>query len=84
MHTVITRTHQPAGLDRPGRRERRAARRRLRRVDALSAQLAQLNVIRTLLEQATEIVRGGWVQGAWFAVETWAAGPGRSPRRTST
>ncbi len=36
----------------------------------MSAQLAQLHVIRTLLEQATEIVRGGWVQGAWFAVET--------------
>ena len=69
VHTVMTRTHQPALLDRPGRRERRAARRRLRRVDALSAQLGQLHVIRTLLEQAIEIVRGGWVQGAWFAVD---------------
>ena len=35
----------------------------------MSAQLAQLHAIRTLLEQATEIVRGGWVQGAWFAVD---------------
>jgi hypothetical protein len=56
-------------LDRPGRRERRAARRRLRRIDALSAQLAQLQTIQTLLEQATEVVLGGWVQGAWFAVD---------------
>jgi hypothetical protein len=50
-------------------RERRAARRRLRRVDALSAQLAELHAIRTLLEHAIEIVLGGWVQGAWFAVD---------------
>jgi hypothetical protein len=63
---VITR---PVPLDRPGRRERRAARLRLRRVDALSTQLAQLQTIRTLLEQAIEIVRGGWLQGAWFAVD---------------
>lgn len=66
MQTVMTRTDQPV---RPGRRERRAARRRLRRVDALSTQLAQLQAIRTMLEQAIEIVRDGWVQGAWFAVD---------------
>jgi hypothetical protein len=35
----------------------------------LSAQLAQLHTIRGLLEQATEIVLRGWVQGAWFAVD---------------
>jgi hypothetical protein len=35
----------------------------------LSAQLAQLQTIRTLLEQAIEIVRVGWLQGAWFAVD---------------
>lgn len=69
MHTVMTRTDRLTRLDRPGRRQRRAARRRLRRVDALSAQLVQLHVIRTLLEQAVEIVRGGWIQGAWFAVD---------------
>jgi hypothetical protein len=62
----MTRTDR---LDRPGRRERRAARLRLRRVDALSAQLAQLQAISSLLEHATEIVLGGWVQGAWFAVD---------------
>jgi hypothetical protein len=43
------------------RRERRAARLRIRRVDALSAQLAQLHTMRTLLEQAIEIVLGGWI-----------------------
>ena len=66
MSAVMTRTER---VDRPGRRERRAARLRLRRVDALSAQLAQLQAIRALLEQAAEVVLGGWVQGAWFAVD---------------
>lgn len=66
VSTVMTQTYR---LDRPGRRERRAARRRLRRVDSLSAQLAQLVAIRILLEDAIEIVRGGWIQGAWFAVD---------------
>jgi hypothetical protein len=67
VSTVMIRADQR--LDRPGRRERRAERLRLRRVDALSAQLAQLHTIRVLLEQAAEIVRGGWIQGAWFAVD---------------
>ncbi len=35
----------------------------------MSAQLAQLHVIRGLLERATETVLRGWVQGAWFAVD---------------
>lgn len=67
MSTAMIRTDPR--LDRPGRRERRAARRRLRKVDALSAQLAELHTIRALLEQAGEIVRRGWIQGAWFAVD---------------
>ena len=67
MSTVMIQAEQR--LDRPGRRERRAERLRLRRLDALSAQLAQLHAIRGLLEQAAEIVRGGWIQGAWFAVD---------------
>lgn len=66
MRTVMT--HQPR-LNGPGRRERRAARRHARRIDALSAQLAQLQAIRELLEEATEIVLRGWVQGAWFTVD---------------
>lgn len=67
MSTVMIRADQR--LVRPGRRERRAERLRLRRLDALSAQLAQLHAIRVLLEQASEIIRGGWIQGAWFAVD---------------
>ena len=67
MSTVMIRAEQR--LDRPGRRERRVERQRLRRLDALSAQLAHLHAIRVLLEQAAEVVRGGWIQGAWFAVD---------------
>ena len=54
----------------PGRRQRRAERRRLKRHDALSAQLAELFSIRTLLVQATAIIGEGWVQGGWFSVST--------------
>jgi hypothetical protein len=53
-----------------GRRERRAERRRLERYDTLSAQLAELFSIRTLLVEAAAIVGDGWVQGAWFTVAT--------------
>jgi len=53
-----------------GRRERRAERRVLERLDALSAQLAELYVIRDLLARAEAIVDAGWVQGAWFTVST--------------
>lgn len=72
MSTVITPLDQPT---RTGRRERRAERRRLKRHDALSGRLAELHAIRALLEQAADVVRGGWVQGAWFTVST--AGGGR-------
>jgi len=51
-----------------GRRERRAERRRLAHLDALSARLAELHAIRALLEQTGEVVNTGWVQGAWFTV----------------
>ena len=53
---------------RPGRRTRRAERRRLKRQDVLSSRLAELQVIRGVLEQAAGVVERGWVQGAWFAV----------------
>jgi hypothetical protein len=53
-----------------GRRQRRAERRRLRQQDALSARLAELSAIGTLLEQAAVIVERGWVQRAWFTVST--------------
>ena len=67
MSTVI------APLDtstRPTRRQRRAERRRLKHLDALSVQLAELHAIRALLEQAVDVVSAGWVQGAWFSVAT--------------
>ena len=55
---------------RPSRRERRAERRRLRHLDAVSARLAELHAIRALLEQAVNVVDAGWVKGAWFTVAT--------------
>jgi hypothetical protein len=57
-------------VTRSRRRERLAERRRLQRHDALSVRLAELHAIRALLEQAAEVVSGGWVQGAWFTVAT--------------
>lgn len=67
MSTVIAPFDLPT---RWGRHERRAERRRLRHQDALSSRLAELHAIRALLEQATDVVSGGWVQGAWFTVAT--------------
>jgi hypothetical protein len=55
-------------LSRPLPREKRAERRRLRRLDTLSARLAELHAIRALLEQAGDVINAGWVQGAWFTV----------------
>jgi hypothetical protein len=52
------------------RHERWAERRRLKRQDALSGRLAELHAVRALLEQAAEVVSGGWVQGAWFTIAT--------------
>lgn len=57
-------------VTRPARRERRAERRRLKDLDKLSGQLAELHAIRALLKQAADFVSDGWVQGAWFTVET--------------
>ncbi len=56
------------------RRERRAERRRLRRLDALSTRLAELHAIGELLGRAVDVVDEGWVQHAWFSVET-SSGP---------
>ena len=55
---------------RPSRRVRRAERRRLRHLDALSARLAELHAISDLLALATSVVEAGWVKGAWFTVAT--------------
>jgi hypothetical protein len=52
------------------RRERRAERRRLARVDSTSVRLAELHAMGPLLEQAADVVSAGWVQSAWFTVAT--------------
>jgi hypothetical protein len=57
-------------LTRTRRQDRRADRRRLKRQDRLSAQLAELHAMSDLLERAAEVVGAGWVQGAWFTVAT--------------
>jgi hypothetical protein len=53
---------------RPKRSERRAERRRLGHLDALSARLAELHAVRGLLQRTVEVVGAGWVQGGWFTV----------------
>lgn len=73
MSTVLSpfdRPTRPTRSIRWRRRDQRAERRRLRRQDALSARLAELHAIGALLASASEIVAGGWVQGAWFRVDT--------------
>ena len=50
--------------------DRRAERKRLARCDAVSARLAELRAIVTVLTDAREIVRHGWVQHGWFTVAT--------------
>jgi hypothetical protein len=70
MSTVIAPSRQATRPGRARRAERRAERRRLRRHDALSRQLAELHAAGQLLEQAAEVVGHGWLQGAWFTVDT--------------
>lgn len=67
MSAVIAPFDHPT---RPGPRQSRAERRRLKQQDALSSRLAELHAIRALLGQAADVVSAGWVQGAWFAVAT--------------
>jgi len=64
MSTVMTQ--QTLSTRHRHRRERR----RLARCDALSARLAELHSIRSLLAQAAEVVAHGWVQHGWFTVGT--------------
>ena len=66
--SVVTLPHQRAS--RGTRRERRAERRRLERVDSASVHLAELHAMGSLLERAADVVSEGWVQGAWFTVAT--------------
>jgi hypothetical protein len=47
---------------------RRGERRRLARDDQVAARLAELQLIRGVLEDAVTVVSAGWVQHGWFAV----------------
>ena len=79
MSAVTAPTVPPTRLTRGERRAERRTRvrderRRLRRQDRLSAQLAELHAISSLLDRAAAVVGAGWVQGAWFTVAS-SAGP---------
>jgi hypothetical protein len=50
--------------------DRKAERKRLARCDVVAARLAELHAIVTVLADAGEIVRHGWVQHGWFTVAT--------------
>lgn len=65
LSTLIASRHL---VSRPRRGERGQERRRLRRVDTLSARLAELHAIDDLLVRADAVVSAGWVQDAWFTV----------------
>jgi len=57
----------------PGRvswRERRAQRHRLKRLDTLASRMGELYAIHDLLARSERVVRRGWIQGAWFSVDT--------------
>jgi hypothetical protein len=54
------------GLRRPGWAS--AQRRQLARQDRLSAQLAELHHLGSLITTARAVVGAGWVQGGWFVV----------------
>ncbi len=66
---LTTRPDRPDRPSRPWRlgacRDRPGA--SSRRQDAASARLAELHLIRLLLEEATTVVNAGWVQHGWFA-----------------
>jgi hypothetical protein len=66
MTTAPSQQAHPAGyLSRW--RERRRERLRLARQDRLTAQLAELHHIQTLIADARTLVASGWVQDGWFA-----------------
>jgi hypothetical protein len=48
-----------------GRRPDRAERRRLAQQDRVSARLAELSTIQTILADAQEVLGAGWAQGTW-------------------
>jgi hypothetical protein len=52
--------------DRQTRRERKSLRRELRDRDRISAKLAELHAIDSLLADATHVIEQGWLQHGWF------------------
>jgi hypothetical protein len=71
MSTVFSSVDRPAPC---GRRERREARRRLKRQDTVSSHLAELHAVHDLLARSAEVIDIGWLQHGWFSVMT-AEGP---------
>lgn len=67
MSGVIDRPGVPVRVD---WRERRAQRHRLKRLDTLASRMGELYAIHDLLERSEGVVRRGWIQGAWFSVDT--------------
>jgi hypothetical protein len=63
---TIDLTEAPTNVRRRHRGERRRTRHDLAERDLLGARLAELNLIRGLLEDGSALVRSGWVQHAWF------------------
>jgi hypothetical protein len=64
---VIVRSDELVGAS---WRERRAERRRLKRLDALGRRMAELHAVQDLLARSAGVVGRGWIQGAWFNVST--------------
>lgn len=62
--TMISREFDPASIS-FGRRVR--DRRWAAHQDRMSSQLAEMHLIRTLLADASMVVRAGWIQHGWFA-----------------
>jgi hypothetical protein len=52
---------------RPGWRAKRRLTRQLRRRDEASARLAELDHLADILNQAADLISGGWLQHSWFA-----------------
>ena len=71
--TAATTTASPEvpvlSLDdhRPSRRARRRLNRQMRLRDETNARLAELNVLASILRDAAEVIRAGWLQHSWFA-----------------
>jgi hypothetical protein len=71
MDALVAASRPQAHQSRAGlAADRRAERKRLARCDAVSARLAELQAIVTVLTDAGDIVRHGWVQHGWFTVAT--------------